>query len=239
MIDYDIDHIDSSWKLRAPTSDGQFINSGTPGGVPLSFDCNGRYYAWQYGKQIQPRHGDFVELFDALQLSACNYTRPSPPKQKKMPRYTTEIGAECQFYISADSGSDSNDGSLQAPFQTIMKGVEATRSARQNGKLMAATTQCTLSLMEGTYYQSDTIILTDADSYLTFQNYDGQRAVISGGVPLQFNGDWQLEEYKETQWVNYTGYNNVFGIANQNSDNDQCKFSVDIKYINLSNKISL
>ncbi len=212
-------------------SDGQFINSGTPGGVPLSFDCAGRYYAWQYGKQIQPRHGDFVELFDALQLAACNYTRPTPPKKRKYPRYTTQIGAQCQFYISAESGSDSNDGSLQSPFQTIMKGVEATRNTRHNDKLMTPTTPCTLNLMEGTYYQSDTIVLTSADSYLTFQNYNGQRAVVSGGVPLQFEGDWKLEEYKPTQWVNYTGYNNVYSIADQSSSNDQCKFSIDISFV--------
>eukprot|EP01084_Bolivina_argentea_P058420 106690_1 len=64
-----------------PTSDGQFINSGTPGGVPVSFDCAAREYAWSYGQQIQPHHGNFVELFDALQLSACNVSRPIPNKR--------------------------------------------------------------------------------------------------------------------------------------------------------------
>lgn len=106
-----------------------------------------------------------------------------------------------------------------------MKGVEATRSTRKNS-LMTPTNPCTLNLMEGTYYQMDTITLTQADSYLTFQNYNGQRAIISGGVPLQFDGDWKLEEYKPVQLVNYTGYNNVYGIASQSNSNDQVKFSI-------------
>ena len=173
-----------------------------------------RYYAWEYGQQIQPRHGNFVELFDSL--AACNYTRPSPKKQLP-PRFTTRVGADCAYYVDADNGSDSNDGSVSAPFQSILKAVEATRKDK------ARTTACTVNLMEGTYYQGDTITLTAAGSLLTFQNYAGQRATISGGVAIEFSGEWKLESYRETQWTNYSNWNNVFGIASQDSSNDQAK----------------
>jgi len=218
--DYDIDRIDHSYKFLAPTSDGEFINSGTPGGVPLSFDCEARYYAWEYGQQIQPRHGNFVELFDALQLAACNYTRPSP--KKRLHSHSTTrvlVDSDCEYYVDAVYGSDSNSGTISTPFQTLEKAITTTR------KHSPRTTDCTILLMDGTFYQSSTITLTAADSYLTFQNtFMGQRPTISGGVPLTFDGDWQLESYRPTQWVNYTNYNNVYGIASQDSSNDQAKY---------------
>ena len=222
--EYDRDRIDTAPKL-APTSDGEFINSGTPGGVPLSFDCSARYYAWEYGKQIQPRHGNFVELFDALQLQACNYSRPSPHKRHS-PIYTTDIDADCSYFVDADSGSDSNDGSLSSPFQSIMKAVDATRSNKEE-----SSSSCTINLMEGTYHQKETIVLTEKDTYLTFQNYNGQRVSISGGIPVQFEGDWTLENYKDTEWVTYEGWNNVIGISSQSDNNDKTKFRNQIDQI--------
>ena len=128
--EYDRDRINTAPKL-APTSDGEFINSGTPDGIPLSFDCSARYYAWEYGKQIQPRHGNFVELFDALQLQACNHSRPIP-QNRKASLYTTKVDTDCAYWIDANHGFDSNDGSVSSPFQSIMKGVEATRKGRKS-----------------------------------------------------------------------------------------------------------
>ena len=216
----DIDSIDTAPKMP-PTSHGEFINVGTPGGVTVDFDCAVRQYAWEYGQQIIPRHGDFVELFDALQLSACNVTRPIP-KKRSPPIYTPEVStSSCVYYVDANVGSDSNAGSVSKPFATIAKGVEASRKVRGSS---SSSTPCTINLMEGTYYQDDTIQLTEADSYLTFQNYNGQRVTISGGVPLQFEGEWKLEQYEETKWQNYTNRNNVDARASQSASNDQIKF---------------
>eukprot|EP01083_Nonionella_stella_P003656 10523_1 len=217
--DIDIDSLDTTWKLKAPTSNGEFINSGTPGGVPLSFDCAVRRYAWEYGKQIQPRHGHFVQLFDALQLSACNVTRPSP-KKRSPPKYKTKSASSCVYYIDVNRGSDTNDGSLSSPFQSILKGIEATRSQRKTSPNVA----CVLQLMEGTYYQSQTIELTPTDSNLTIQNYNGQEVTISGGVPLQFNEPWKLDTYQATQWITYTDWNNVYGLVSDARSNDQTKY---------------
>ena len=43
--------------------DDQFINPGTGSNIPHDFDCAVRQYAWEYGQQIQPRHGNFIQLF--------------------------------------------------------------------------------------------------------------------------------------------------------------------------------
>lgn len=72
-----IAHVFFQRNFGAPTSLGNFINSGTPANVTLKFDCLVRKYAYEYGKSMQPRHGNFLSLFDALQLHACNETRPS------------------------------------------------------------------------------------------------------------------------------------------------------------------
>ena len=42
------------------------INSGTPLGVPASFDCAIRKLSWQYGKKLVPSQGSFAELFEAV-----------------------------------------------------------------------------------------------------------------------------------------------------------------------------
>ena len=109
-----------------PISNGNFINSGTPSVVTVSFDCAARIYAYQYGQQIQPRHGTFVDLFDSLQLQACNQTRPKPTP-RYIPTYksssSNKLTAGCTFYIDPVNGKDTNDGSLTSPFLTIMKGI--------------------------------------------------------------------------------------------------------------------
>eukprot|EP01083_Nonionella_stella_P316553 1148432_1 len=217
--DIDIDSLDTTWKLKAPTSNGEFINSGTPGGVPLSFDCAVREYAYQYGMSLQPRHGTFIELFDALQLHACNITRPSnkqastwtPPKHDKP--MTTNA---CIFYVDATKGNDANDGSIGKPLQTIEKGILRVRSSRTS-----STQSCTLYLRNSTFYITNPILLTAADSYLTITNYNGEMVTISGGVPLQFASDWELVEYEKTQWQIYNDSNNCFGrsIVNASTDN--------------------
>ena len=45
-----------------------WLNPGTPQGVPASFDCAVREFAWEYGKHLLPDRGEFRTLFDALQL---------------------------------------------------------------------------------------------------------------------------------------------------------------------------
>eukprot|EP01084_Bolivina_argentea_P066972 122073_1 len=202
-----------------PHSQGQFINSGTPGGVPVSFDCAAREYAYQYGQQIQPRHGKFVGLFDALQLQACNQTRPEPEPQY-IPNFHSNgaITAGCTFFVDPVNGDDSNSGSETSPFLTIIKGITATRNARTQNE------QCTLNLMKGVFYQTETIILTNQDSNLVIQNYNGADVTISGGIPLQFTGDWTLYNFTQTVWKNYSSANNVWGRADSGASNDLVRY---------------
>ena len=206
---------------KCQKSIGNFINSGTPIGVELSFDCTVREYAYQYGMNMQPRHQQFVDLFDALQLSACNKTRPKTNNQiqwKPPIFHSNEVNADnCIFYIDAINGNDNNDGSINSPLKTIGQGIIKTRSNRTT-----SIENCILYLRKGIFYLSSTISLTSKDSYLTITNYNGELVTISGGIPLQIdNNQWSLIEYKPTQWEIYNNSNNCYGRspANKSTDN--------------------
>eukprot|EP00490_Sorites_sp_Unknown_P000567 CAMPEP_0114671578 /NCGR_PEP_ID=MMETSP0191-20121206/41390_1 /TAXON_ID=126664 /ORGANISM="Sorites sp." /LENGTH=518 /DNA_ID=CAMNT_0001931745 /DNA_START=49 /DNA_END=1602 /DNA_ORIENTATION=+ len=204
-----------------PQSDGYFINSGTPIPVPLEFDCAVREYAWEYGIQIQNRHGSFVTLYDALQLNACNVTRPKET-ERNIPKYdnSNNDNNNCVYYIDPVNGNDSNDGlKTVSAFKSIERGIERTRIMREGKQV------CTLNLMKGVHYQATTIDITSKDSYLTIQNYNGEEAVISGGVAIDFgSNEWELVDYAETDWVYYPNSNNVYGRADDGDSNDAVRY---------------
>eukprot|EP01084_Bolivina_argentea_P098106 176351_1 len=204
---------------NAPISMGHFINSGTPSGVNISFDCAIREYAYNFGINLQPRHGSFVSLFDALQLQACNMTRPQLT-QRKINNYSTtyDIIDNCIFYVDPINGSDNNNGTTPSiAFSTIEKGISASRLARKSSN-----TKCILNLMSGTFYQKNTISLNSHDSYLTIQNYNSSKVTISGGVPINFdkNSDWKLVQFNPVEWQNFTGMDNVAGRNTFAQSND-------------------
>ena len=80
-----------------------------------------------------------------------------------------------QFFTLGTHGSDSNPGTLQKPLKTVSAGVAKAR---------ASASQKTVAVRAGTYYLSDPISLTEADSGLTLQNYDGEEVWLSGAAPV-------------------------------------------------------
>ncbi|MBC7294485.1 MAG: right-handed parallel beta-helix repeat-containing protein, partial [Thermoleophilia bacterium] len=99
-------------------------------------------------------------------------------------------------------GDDLSDGSLEHPFRTLPRAVEAVRALRRAGNNRPAV----IYLREGRHQLTETLVLGLADgapgpgsnrayegpgagpeqgeAYLTFAAYRGERAVISGGVPV-------------------------------------------------------
>lgn len=152
-----------------------FINPGTPAGVPPSFDCNVRQAAWERGQTLLPSQGKFRTLYDALQLQACGV--PSPPQDDAWvpPTFVSASSTEnSEVYVDAASGDDSNDGSLATPFKTLQFAVDQVEAGSRNA---------TVHLRAGVYY-TPMITLTPKHNGLTIQNYNGEHAVVSGGVPL-------------------------------------------------------
>jgi hypothetical protein len=160
-------------------SDSKMMNSGTPPGIPENTDCAIRQLAWEYGRKLQPTRGAFKDLYDALQLGACDV--PLPPGEHldaweaaRQPR--TPAGA-LELLVDPRAGDDGGDHST-TPFASISAAVDAAIATRAPGQAAH------IVLRSGTHFVSETIQLTSAHSRLTIRNMDGEEAVISGGVNL-------------------------------------------------------
>jgi len=142
-----------------------------PQGVDPVLDCGVRALAFEYAQYLQPLH-DVGVVFDALRLGAeCNET--SPRTLVAVP--AVPAPAASAFYVDAVNGNDGNAGSVSAPFATIARGLQATRSAGGAEQLV---------LRAGTFALPSAIMLGPADSGLTISAFPGEQPVISGGAPL-------------------------------------------------------
>jgi hypothetical protein len=89
-----------------------------------------------------------------------------------------------QPYFVSSAGDDANPGTLEKPFATLERAQQAAR--QKHGDVF---------LRGGTYYLPAPLVFTAQDSGtkdapVVFQNYQGEKPVISGGVRME-NLDWQ------------------------------------------------
>jgi hypothetical protein len=92
--------------------------------------------------------------------------------------------SSAQPYFISPAGDDANPGTLDKPFATLQRAQQAVRQKRGD-----------VFLRGGTYYLSAPLVFTAQDSGakdapVVFQNYGGEKAVISGGSRLA-HLDWQ------------------------------------------------
>ena len=150
-----------------------FYHSGTPPGITRSFDCAARKAAFTFGQTLLPARGSFKTLFQALQLQACNMTTPEAMDEYQPPSYAAPEGVA--LYVDYAKGDDaSGAGTLEQPLRTIAAAVAKA----------AGTKDATVLLRGGTHYTPQTVEIGPEHSGLTIQNYAGERAVVSGAVPL-------------------------------------------------------
>jgi hypothetical protein len=173
--------VPNKWQMNITTG---VINSrdpgtGKPAGVPEAFDCAVRKLAYDYARQVRPDKASFTAVFDALQLDTCNISRPfesvwRAPPVAPVTAVTTE---QLEFFVSAERGNDTESGTIETPFATPKRGVTACRAAKSSS--------CVVTLRRGTYYLADSPLMIGADdSGLTIRSYAGERAELSGGMPL-------------------------------------------------------
>jgi len=89
-----------------------------------------------------------------------------------------------QPYFVSPTGDDANPGTQDQPFATLQRAQQAARQKRGD-----------VFLRGGTYYLSAPLVFTAQDSGakdapVVFQNYRGEKAIISGGSRLD-HLDWQ------------------------------------------------
>jgi hypothetical protein len=83
--------------------------------------------------------------------------------------------SDAAIFVSP-TGSDTNSGTKSSPLATLAAAVAKTRSA---------SAPKAIQLRAGTYYMTDTVVLTPADSGLNISAYNGENATVSGGRSLK------------------------------------------------------
>jgi len=207
--------------------------SSRPVNANPDFDCAWRTYAFEFSTQIQPwlTTNQLNDLYDALEIKAfnCNTsmlapsllaqvtnrdiasdeviisrsTTFSPSTAAIVNKITTSTGTS--FYVDYSQGSDTNNGSLQAPFKTIAYAVNISRTVPIDQKPV------TLYLRNGTHYITSTINLTPQDNGLSFLAYNNEIPVLSGTLHLP-PLTWTPYNKTNTTWsLVYNDTNNVYG----------------------------
>ena len=111
-------------------------------------------------------------------------------------------GCQWEVFVSPE-GSDAQSGDMAAPLQSIARALALSRAVPRLTSSSGTSAVC-ITLRNGTYYLGYSanpastsfdsrvggLALTPADSGLTIAAYQGETAVLSGGVPLTV--DWQL-----------------------------------------------
>jgi hypothetical protein len=129
-----------------------------------------------FAQKIQPHRSaqSFQEVFDALQLSACNATfTASSFSNGRIPTFATPKNAN-QVFVDFANGLDTNPGTIVSPLKTIAAAVAKS----------APLADPIIELRGGTHQISATISLTAANSGLTIQNYNGEDAIVRYAIIL-------------------------------------------------------
>eukprot|EP01052_Picozoa_sp_SAG31_P002049 SAG31_NODE_69_length_28130_cov_15.318219_2_plen_950_part_00 len=155
------------------------FDSGWSNGT-ATFDCKMRKLAYEFGQQKRPDYSKFADLYYALGLNHdCQAEVPHPQFAAadwapSLPRFSPGSG-KAIYYVDYARGDDTNTGlRIDLPKKTIHAAVTAA-AGRPN---------TTINLRAGRHIVKETVQLTAAHSGLTIQNYNGEDAVVSGGVPL-------------------------------------------------------
>ncbi|MDY4976409.1 MAG: Ig-like domain-containing protein, partial [Clostridia bacterium] len=107
----------------------------------------------------------------------------------EMSSQTVQIVQVVAYYVAAN-GSDSNYGSIEAPFATLEKARDTIRTRRENNAIPDG--GITVYVREGTYQLSRTFTLTEKDSGtedkpVTYTAYPGEKVILSGGATMELS----------------------------------------------------
>jgi hypothetical protein len=107
----------------------------------------------------------------------CNIPLPSIPALLAQSESIHPPDSSSDIFADAAKGSDEKgDGTITKPFKSVGHALAATRAAGAGG---------TINLRAGTYFLTEQLDLTAADSNLTIQTYPGDGlAWLSGSIPL-------------------------------------------------------
>ena len=177
--------------------------------VPDSFDCAMRKAAYAYGQALLPRLGAFDSLFYALNLNdpACP-GELSTPKRSSPHRTSVPLPSDGVYASPFATAGAAADGTAERPFASLQLAADEAAKRKANAVV----------LREGTFYLTESLLLTARHSNLRFMAYPGEKPVVSGGKAL-VGLDWQpfkVDPTGETKWQVEAAQNAVYGGAIDN-----------------------
>jgi hypothetical protein len=191
----------ASAKRRSIASYEQLISrigSSRPVGADPAFDCAWRVFALEYGQKIQPymTPAQYQALTDAVSLCPGDVAPPFATSLQTEPGVPkAQLRSDVLIYVDAEDGSDANNGTITSPLQTLPAALAASRQARIKG----ASAPGIVLRDTGTFYLNETLVLTAADSQLSFTAYAGEQPVVSGGIP--YHGlVWSAHNLTNSSW---------------------------------------
>jgi hypothetical protein len=113
-----------------------------------------------------------------------------PQEDKKAAAVKKSLPTVVNLFV-ATNGSDSNNGSAQKPWQTLQHGITQLRNHRRAG-----IKKIVLNIRAGTYYLSQILRMTEADSppagvEIFIRNFNKEKVLISGGRKIS---GWSLHD---------------------------------------------
>lgn len=188
------------------------VHGARPVKADAGLDCALRRLAIDYAAKILPTHRGadaLMRVADALQYEQLCNGSTSQEVQLAMERAPPRtwvpkiVPGDYDAYVCPTTGHDGEQalGIVGLPFRTLERALASVRAARLENQSdcgsMVATrcTQTTIWLRKGIHRLHATVVLTPADSNLTFHGYPNESAVLSGG--WQISPQWDPEAHIE------------------------------------------
>jgi len=163
----------------------------------IAFDCAMRKLSMEFARSLLSSAISCDPVYDALRLQECDGTSHLAHvlgirnSQEKGPPKTTSTS---YFYVSTD-GNDNNDGSFSSPFATLQRARDAARKLPMGTNSIDP--RAVIMIRTGYYYLANTLVLSSLDSSVSFQAYQDEHVIISGGLRLHMT----LVHNKDNIWV--------------------------------------
>lgn len=175
--------------VRGDADYGDLLSS-RPAHTTDDFDCAVRGAAYEFAQKLQSWRGTdkMKEVFDSLELKTmCNQEFDASQFDPAPAAPSFPIPQDAlRAYVDAGVDANQGDGLLNRenrPFATVPAALAAIRADRSAGRGSGAA-RAYVVLRQGTYRFLQTLELTASDSNVTFVNYPGEVATISGAKVL-------------------------------------------------------
>ena len=149
-------------------------------------DCDVAQLAYAFGLQALPELAPNRELFDALELhTKCKQPVPPPSPSGPPPPPSFPIPSPgSALFVDATKGDDAGPGTEAHPLETVGAALAKARERTSIWGTDGGGGGRVVVLRAGVHYLAATLSVGAALSGLVIQNYPGEKAWVSGGVPL-------------------------------------------------------